>query len=132
MERNWMKADWKRGLFGAAVGIVMMLALTGCGAWLLSAGILDVAWMNYLAAGILLVSAFVGVTAGGSDTVNGLISAGVFWTVLLAINAVMFDCALPGIWAVLAAVLGGGGAGMLVRIAPRGKRHRRRGKYRHR
>lgn len=133
MDRKWMKVEWKRVLFGGAVSVVLMLALTGLGAWMVSKEWVDIRGMNYLSAGILLVSAAIGAAAGkGENPLNGLLSGVVFWFVLLVLNAVLFDGAMPGLFAVLAAIIGGTAGAMLVCVRPKGGRHGRRHKYRHR
>ncbi len=121
--------DWGQQLLGLGVGLLVMLTLTALAAWSMERAWIDLGWMGYLAAGILLTASFVGaLTAGASQ--GRFWNAGVFalgmWGTLLLMHITLFEGDLSGIWAGVAAVLGGSGAAMLTGW----KGGRRRGKRR--
>lgn len=125
-ETRGYSPDWKRIGFGAGTGILVLLAVTGATAALLSREILDMGWMGYGAAMALVASAFAGAMAAGKPMDSALAVLGE-WVVLLALNAILFDGKMEGIGVVLLALGGGCGAALLLK-----QRGKTRKKYRRR
>lgn len=116
--------DWRQGLLGAGISGGTLLVLSAIAAWLLSAELMGEKWMNYLAAGILVLSAFAGGWAarGACPVVNVLISGGVFWAALLVMGILVFDGSLAGASATALPILGGNGSALLIPASGRRKR----------
>lgn len=134
MDQKWFQFNWKQTLTGTAVGIIVLLALTGGAAGLISAEVISIELLNYAAAAVLVVSGFAGgvVAAGRGAVMNGILTVLLIWVFLFAVNAVMFDCSISGAWAALAAVMGGAGCSILLGMAHVHKRGSRRRKSRRR
>lgn len=116
-EWNAGNLDWKRLALSLGISVLAMLTLTAAGAWLMDRETVDRSWMNYLAALVLLVSAFLGAMTAKSreDRWKGPAIAGAgLWLVLLAINALCCGGDLSGAGATALAILGGTGAATLL------------------
>lgn len=126
---------WRRVVIGTGVSTVMMLALSGCFAGLISGELVELSWVNYAAVLILIVASFLGAAAalglsGGIG--DGMMAGAGFLLVLFAINAVLFECELGGLLPALLAVAGGCGAAVLLLGGQGRKPRRHRRKYAHR
>lgn len=133
-EWNAGNLDWKRLALSLGISVLAMLTLTAAGAWLMDREAVDRSWMNYLAAAVLVASAFLGAMTAKDqeDRWKGpaIVGAGL-WLVLLTINALCYDGDLSGAGAAALAILGGCGAAVL--LGGGGKRRdRSRRKRRHR
>ena len=129
-----LRPDWRRIGLGIGVGVITMLAMTGAGAWLLERELVDLEWMNYLAAVILLVSAFAGAKTAGASAEQWMYSALTslgFWLVLALIHVLGFGGGLKGAGATALAILGGSGAAVLLRRGGKRRSSRSR-RYRNR
>ncbi len=130
LKYEWMDVRWKNIFTGAGISFVITMALTGAFAGLVSSQMLEENVMQYAALGIVMLSSFLGAgIAGGRGKVVNQFAVGImYWIILLAINATLFDANLSGLWPTLAAILGGCGAALLVlhrgNRAPKRKRHK--------
>ncbi len=130
----WMILQWKPICFGVCVSIIATMVLTGAFAGLVSKQLLEENSLSYIALGIVMVSSFTGagIAGKGGGGVNQLAVSMLYWVVLLAINAVLYDGNLKGMLPTLAAIIGGGGAAIIIlRKGSNYTKHRYR-KYRHR
>lgn len=117
MKRETGILEWKRIGFGTAVGMIVLLSLTGLGAWLLERELVGLEWCDYLAALILLVSSFTAAKASGSSAERWLhptITGAALWVVLALIHVSVFEGKMEGAGAVALAILGGSGAAILL------------------
>lgn len=121
----------KTVLFGVGVSELIMLAMAGAAAGLVSTGGISEEWMDEASAVILLTSSFLGcLTAGrGGEQVMSALAVGVgYWAALVAMQGMLFVLSLKGTAAVGLAVAGGAGASVLLQPRRRGKyRGRKRG-----
>jgi hypothetical protein len=107
---------------GIGVSTLVLVALTGGVAALMERGVLGLEWMNYAAAAILLLSAFLGAgfalggRGGWADAASA--EAG-FLLVLLILNALLFEGALSGFWVTVLMTAGGGTGAVLLLNRPR-------------
>lgn len=107
---------WKRIGLGVGVAMLAMLTLTALGAWAMERELMGMEWTNYAAAGILLVSSFLGAAAarvGAESWLEPVACAGGLWLCLLLTNLLGFGGDLKGASAVALAILGGAGCAML-------------------
>ena len=129
-ERKTANPDWQSAGIGIAVSLTATFLLTGVGTALIHWELAGEEWMNYLAAGILLLSAFLGgmISArGGLSAVA--IEAGLYWILLVCAGTMLCGTVPAGTGAVLIPVLGGNVAAVLLALnrgRKPGKRHRRR------
>ena len=125
---------WRAVGFGAGIGTVMLLTMTGLAAWLLHRDLVSPEWADYLAAGILILSSFLAARTAGASVErwrNGVLTAAGMWLILALIHCAVFGGALDGAGATALAIIGGTGAAVLLNRGGKrsGKRHR---KYRNR
>lgn len=129
-----LKMEWKQIGFGTGVGTLMLLAMTGLGAWLLERGTVGLQWADYLAALILLVASFLGAKTTGASPerwIGPMLTALGMWTVLALIHVLCFGGALEGAGATALPILGGTGVAVLLPGGGKRRRNPRR-KYRNR
>lgn len=126
------RPDWGRMCLGAGVSFGVMLALTGAGAGLVNSGTAGEGWMDYLAAGVLLLSAFAGGLASGRGGLSAMAgSAAGFWLALLGLGITLARGFPEGAWATALPVLAGYATAWLLsgnrsRKPARRRRRRRR------
>lgn len=116
--KNW-NVNWRRVLFGTAMGVLAMVCTTAAAAALMTTGNVDVVQMPYWAAGILLAMGMVGgLTAllGGGTPVDAALTAAGELVVLFALNGALFGGQMEGIGVTMLALAGGCGAAMLLRL----------------
>lgn len=100
--------DWGRMCLGAGVSFGVMLALTGAGAWLVNSGAAGESWMDYLAAGVLLLSAFTGGLASVRGGLSAMAGAALgYWLLLLGLGITLAGGFPEGAWATALPVLAG-------------------------
>lgn len=117
--------NWKAMLRGAGTAMVSAIVLCAGAAQLVSMGTVGEEWINYLAAGILLVASFAGgMMAAGSWEAIG--SGAGLWLMLLGINGILCGFELHGGGETLLAILGGSGAAALLSLQKTATRHSRR------
>lgn len=123
-----MKPNWRAALLGVAGAMMAVVVLTAGAAGLMARGAVDVEYMGYFAAGILVLSGLVGglaAVAGGGGELDVLLAAVGELVVLFGLNAVLNGGEMEGIGVTVLAVAGGCGAAVLLRMN-RGKGRRRR------
>lgn len=97
-------------LLGMGAGVLILLGITGVASALVNNEVLDIGWMNYLAALTLVVSS---VSAGwiGSKCslpwVGAMAAGGGLWLFLLAVNLLLYGRGLHGVGATTLAIAGG-------------------------
>lgn len=134
MKYEWMAIQWKKVCFGGCVSIVVTMALTGAFAGLVSGYVMEEMWLAYAALGIVMLSSFLGAgVAGGRGQILNQFAVGfMYWVMLLAINAILFEGNLSGLMPTLIAIMGGCAAASLVLCkGSRTSKHKKR-RYRHR
>lgn len=136
MSRNPGTGVWRpnwRGIgLGTGAGMITMLTVTGAGAWLLERQLLGMEWMNYLAAAILLVSAFLAAKTAGASLerwMDALLTGAGMWMLLALIHGLGYDGALTGAGVTALIIAGGTGAAVLL---SRGGGRRGSGRRKHR
>lgn len=130
---NSLSLSWRIVLRGAGIGMAVLLALAAAAAYLISREVVALEWMDYAVVAILLLGGFAGAAGAGQGTaLDSLSTAGCIWLILLCVNAVFFGFEMSGLPAVLLPVVGGAGAGVLLRDGWKKPGKRRRRKYRHR
>jgi hypothetical protein len=120
---------WRAVLLGLGISVVVMTAMTALGAGLMVRGLVGPEWMDYWAAGILVISALVGGVAarlGGTAADSAVAAAGEL-VVLMGLNGVLCGGQMEGLAVTALALAGGSGAAMLLGLnRGRGRRRRRR------
>lgn len=134
MKCEWMDVRWKNVFVGVGISAVVTMVLTGAFAGLVSGLVMEESNLVYAALGIVMLSSFLGAgVAGGRGQVVDQIAVGImYWIVLLAINALLFDGNLSGLWPTFAAIVGGCGTALLVLHRGNQSSKRKRRRYRNR
>lgn len=123
--------DWRRIAFGIGVGLVVMLAVTGGFAWMMSAQVLGREHEGLASAGTLIISAFLGALCSGRGEGQIVRSAAVgagMILVMLLLNLLLFDGSLSGVIPSAVVTIGASAAAGLIGGVPG---NRRSGKYRY-
>lgn len=124
-----MKPNWRAALLGIAGAMMAVVVLTAGAAGLMARGTVDVGYMGYFAAGILVLSGLVGGLAamvGGGGEIDAALAAVGELVVLFGLNAVLNGGEMEGIGVTVLAVAGGCGAAVLLRMNRGSGRRRRR------
>lgn len=133
-DMSGMTLNWKRIGLSLGISVLVTLTLTVAVAAMVDREMMNRSWMNYLAALILVLSAFTGsLTAGGGAErwIGQAVVGAAYWLILLAINALAYEGNLSGAGATALAILGGSGAAMLLGRGGKRRSHSRR-RYRNR
>lgn len=130
---NLPQLQWKRMGFAVAVSVLATIVLTALFAALVNAGMVQEDTLVYIAPGIVICASLLGsASAGGrGGLAQNLLVGGLYWVMLLGINALMYDGQLHGILPTLALICGGSIAGWLLMGMPR-RSTRYRSRRRHR
>ena len=123
------KLNWRAVLLGAAGAMMAVVILTAGAAGLMARGVVDVGYMGYFAAGVLVLSGLVGglaAMAGGGGEIDAALAAVGELVVLVGLNAVLNGGEMEGIGVTVLAVAGGCGAAVLLRMNRGNCRRRRR------
>ena len=112
-------------LRGAAVALAAAVVLCAGGAALVSNEILGEEWMGYLSAGILTLSGFSGAMVC-PDLMEAALSGVGAWMLLTAAGACTNGFSVAGAGVTLLAILGGSGAGILLKLRQRASGRNRR------
>lgn len=127
--KEWKyRVNWRSALLGAGVAVVTIISAAAAAAGLMAKGAVDLAWMGYWAAGILVAAGLVGgLTAllGGGSAADAVLTAVGVLVVLMGLNAVLCGGRMEGFAVTALALAGGCGAAVLLRLG-RGTGHRRR------
>ena len=129
MKERKIGIQWRSALLGLGIAMVTMAALTALGAGLMVRGLVGPEWMDYWAAGILVISALIGGVAArlGGTAVDAAIAAAGELVVLLGLNGVLCGGQMEGLAVTALALAGGSGAAMLLGLnRGRGRKRRRR------
>lgn len=124
-----MGKEIRRGLIGAALGILASLSAAGTFAWMLLRQLWDMEYMDMMAAGILILGSGAAALFCGAGEGRGrrtLIAEGGLIVFLGLLNLALFDGALEGVIPCL--LLIGGTAGAVLLVA--GHKHTKTGRMR--
>lgn len=124
-----MGKEIRRGLIGAALGILASLSAAGTFAWMLLRQLLDMEHMDMMAAGILILGSGAAALFCGAGEGRGrraLIAEGGLIVFLGLLNLALFDGALEGVVPCL--LLIGGTAGAVLLLT--GRKHTKTGRKR--
>lgn len=123
------KPNWRAALLGLASGMMAVVVLTAVGAGSMARGVVDVGYLGYFAAVILVLSGLTGGLAamvGGGGEADALIAAAGELVVLVGLNAVLNGGEMEGFGVTALAVAAGSGAAVLLRLNRGSGRRRRR------
>lgn len=123
------KVNWRAALLGLASGMMAVVVLTAVGAGAMAKGVVDVGYLGYFAAVILVLSGLTGglsAMVGGGGEADALIAAVGELVVLVGLNAVLNGGEMEGFVVTALAVTGGCGAAVLLRLNRGSGRRRRR------
>ena len=131
---NLPQIQWRRIGFALGVSVLTMIVLTAIFAALVNGVVIKEEAMGYVAPGIVICSALLGaaMTGGKGGIIQNLLIGLLYWTVLLAINALMYDGQLHGVIPSLALICGGCVAGWLLTAKPKRRASHRQRRPRHR
>ena len=126
MKNGKIRVRWRSVLLGTGMGTLILVCGTAAG------GVVDVAHMGLLAAGILVLAAVLGgmtaLLGQGSGMDAALTGAGEL-VVLMVLNLALCDGKMEGIGVTILVLAGGCGAAALLRVGGgrrKPARHRRR------
>lgn len=122
-----MGKEIKRGLIGAALGILTGLSAAGTFAWMMLWQLWDMEHMNIMAAGVLIVSSGTAALCSGAGEGRGqraIIAEGGLILFLGLLNQALFDGTLDGAAACLFLIGGTTGAVLLLT----GRKHTKSGR----
>lgn len=128
--KEWKyRVNWRSALLGTGMAMVTVVTATAAAAGIMAKGVVDVAWMGYWAAGILVVSGLLGgLTAvlGGGTALDAALAAAGELVVLVGLNGVLCGGRMEGFGVTALALAGGCGAAVLLRLGGGSGRKRRR------
>lgn len=132
MKNGKIRVRWRSVLLGTGMGTLILVCGTAAGAAMMAGGVVDVAHMGLLAAGILVLAAVLGgmtaLLGQGSGMDAALAGLGEL-VVLMVLNLALCDGKMEGIGVTILVLAGGCGAAALLRVGGgrrKPARHRRR------
>ena len=132
MKNGKIRVRWRSVLLGTGMGTLILVCGTAAGAAMMAGGVVDVAHMGLLAAGILVLAAVLGgmtaLLGQGSGMDAALTGLGEL-VVLMVLNLALCDGKMEGIGVTILVLAGGCGAAALLRVGGgrrKPARHRRR------
>ena len=132
MKNGKIRVRWRSVLLGIGMGTLILVCGSAAGAAMMAGGVVDVAHMGLLAAGILVLSAVLGgmtaLLGQGSGMDAALTGLGEL-VVLMVLNLALCDGKMEGIGVTILVLAGGCGAAALLRVGGgrrKPARHRRR------
>ena len=132
MKDRKIRVRWRSVLLGIGMGTLILVCGSAAGAAMMAGGVVDVAHMGLLAAGILVLAAVLGgmtaLLGQGSGMDAALTGLGEL-VVLMVLNLALCDGKMEGIGVTILVLAGGCGAAALLRVGGgrrKPARHRRR------
>lgn len=132
MKNGKIRVRWRSVLLGIGMGTLILVCGSAAGAVMMAGGVVDVAHMGLLAAGILVLAAVLGgmtaLLGQGSGMDAALMGVGEL-VVLMVLNLALCDGKMEGIGVTILVLAGGCGAAALLRVGGgrrKPARHRRR------
>lgn len=132
MKNGKIRVRWRSVLLGIGMGTLILVCGSAAGAAMMAGGVVDVAHMGLLAAGILVLAAVLGgmtaLLGQGSGMDAALTGLGEL-VVLMVLNLALCDGKMEGIGVTILVLAGGCGAAALLRVGGgrrKPARHRRR------
>jgi hypothetical protein len=117
-EKRGTRFSWRRIVFGAGVGFLVLLVMVALIAWLIGMELVGDSWMDELAALTLVLSGLLSGIIGKGEMdqiLDALAAGGILLLGLLVVSVLSFDFDLLGWLSAGAAVLGGSGVSLLLR-----------------
>lgn len=122
-----MKKDFRRGLIGAALGVLTILSAAGAFGWMVLRQLWDMEYMDIMAAGVLILGSGASALCCGAGEGRGrraLIAEGGLMVFLGLLNLALFDGAMEGMVPCLMLIAGTAGAVLLAT----GRKHAKTGR----